>query len=97
MSFAAIPFYSLGGMDEPLERAMLSSAIGNEKQGALQGAFASVVSLSRIVSPLIVTKSFSYFTSAPFAFPAAPFVINALIMVFAYFLVRRAFQDKKTQ
>lgn len=73
---------------------MLSNSIGADKQATLQGAVASVISLARIISPLIVNSSFAYFTSesAPILLPSAPFLISGFICFFAYAAVHKAFK-----
>jgi DHA1 family tetracycline resistance protein-like MFS transporter len=49
----------------------------------LQGAIASVRSLTSVVAPLLMTNLFSYFTSpgAPVYFPGAAFMTAALCCV----------------
>ena len=49
-------------------------------QGELQGAIASVQSLSNIFAPLAMTQTFHYFTSAsaPVYFPGAAFALASV-------------------
>jgi DHA1 family tetracycline resistance protein-like MFS transporter len=85
MVFLVIVLGALGAVDEPATQALLSASVDETEQGAIQGAVASVLSITAIVGPLISTNVFSYFTSgsAPVFFPGAPLAFGALLMLAA--------------
>ena len=84
MMYPLIVIWSLMGLVGPALRAMMSRNAAANAQGELQGAIQSVGSLTAILSPLLMTQAFQFFTrqGAPVVFPGAPFLIAALFMVF---------------
>jgi len=72
--------FALGGVGRPALTAILSHKVPHDEQGELQGAIASVNSLTSVGSPLVMTHLFAWFTSsaAPFYFPGASFVAAAV-------------------
>ncbi len=60
----------------------MSRRVSDDAQGELQGVLTSVGSLAAILAPLVMTRSFAYFTSpeAPIYAPGAPFLIAAVLM-----------------
>lgn len=91
MIYPTIAFGNLGVPGEPAAQSVLAGSVGEEEQGAIQGAMASLLSITRIAGPLIATNSFAYFVSpaAPFAFPGAPFATGAMLLAGALFLAWR--------
>ena len=85
MVFLIIVFGALGAIDEPATQALLSASVDETEQGAIQGAVASLLSLTAIVGPLVSTGVFSYFTSAsaPVTFPGAPLAFGAVLVLAA--------------
>jgi len=75
--------WALVGLAMPAMRAIMSRAVPADAQGALQGAIAGMMSLTAIVTPLVMTQLFTYFTSgdAPFRFPGASFMLAGLLML----------------
>ena len=76
----------------PAMNALASQRVPANAQGELQGAVASVYSLSSILGPPLMTQVFGYF-SAPTArvyFPGAPFVTAAVLTVICAALFTRA-------
>jgi MFS transporter, DHA1 family, tetracycline resistance protein len=71
----------LGALVMPSTQALLSKRIGVDAQGELQGAVASLYSLSSIVGPPLMTQLFGHFSSpdAPVHLPGAAFVAAALL------------------
>jgi DHA1 family tetracycline resistance protein-like MFS transporter len=61
-------------------------------QGELQGALASISSITTIIGPLIFTQMFGYFTKpdAPITFAGAPYLLAAVFIFVAavVFLMR---------
>lgn len=79
-----LPF-ALGGLGMPAVRGILSNAVPLDAQGELQGAMASVMSLTMIFSPLVMTRLFHAFTveGAPVFFPGAAHLAAGLLSLAA--------------
>lgn len=66
-----------------------------DQQGELQGALTSLVSVTSIIGPPVMTNLFYYFTHehAPFEFSDAPFLVASILMfisaVFIYFSFKK--------
>ena len=52
------------------------------QQGELQGGLTSLMSVTTIIGPIMMTSTFYYFTTdgAPFVFPGAAFLLGGLMM-----------------
>ena len=84
MIFAfAIPL-SLGGISGPALQGIMTNNIPDDEQGEFQGGMTSLVSLTAIIGPLLMTNLFSYFTSEStyYYFPGAPFMLGAVLSIF---------------
>ena len=70
---------ALGGLAGPAMNGLASIAVDQRQQGELQGAMGSMMALTAIVSPLMMTITFDYFSRDPgsFYFPGAPFILAA--------------------
>jgi len=97
MMFAFLIPYCLGGIAGPALQGYMSNSVPANEQGELQGGLTSLVSLSTIFGPLVMTWSFYYFTKsgAPFQFPGAPFVIGAVLMLLSAILAILSFKKNK--
>lgn len=82
MMYAFTVVYALGGIAPPSIQAIISSRLPSNEQGELQGIMSALMSLSTILSPIIMTNLFFFFThdSAPVFFPGASFAAAALII-----------------
>ena len=69
----------------------MSSQVPANEQGELQGALTSLVSLTAILGPILMTNLFYYFTKpgAPVYFPGAAMLMGALLMVVSALMARR--------
>ncbi len=91
MMFVFLIPYCLGGIAGPALQSIISGQVPPNEQGELQGALASLMSVTSIIGPLLMTYSFSYFTKpgAPVKFAGAPFLLGSALMlgsaVIAYF------------
>lgn len=76
---------ALAGFVGPAMSGIMSNQVPQNQQGELQGINASVGSLSAIVGPLLMTQSFTWFTSADtlFYFPGAAFLIAGVLSLIA--------------
>lgn len=83
MMFAFMIPYALGGIAGPAVQGILSGKVPSNEQGELQGALTSLMSLTSIVGPILMTGLFAFFTAktAPVYFPGAPFMMGAVLTV----------------
>lgn len=86
MIWMLIPVSAMGAMVAPAMQGVMSRAAGPDQQGELQGVLASISSLSMILSPLIMTQAFFWFTreDATIWLPGAPFLVAAVLMAIAF-------------
>lgn len=91
MMFAFLVPYCLGGIAGPALQGIISTQVPANEQGQLQGGLTSLMSLTAIISPLIMTNLFSYFTSdsAVVYFPGAPFLAGALLICLSILFAMR--------
>jgi DHA1 family tetracycline resistance protein-like MFS transporter len=92
MMFAGIAVAALSGLAYPSMNALMSQRVGPDAQGELQGAVASLFSLSTIIGPPLMTQLFGHFTgpTAPFQLAGAAFLLAALLTLASLFLFLRA-------
>lgn len=92
MMFAFLVPYCLGGIAGPALQGIISGQVPANEQGELQGALTSLMSLTSIVGPPLMTNLFSYYTSpkAPVYFPGAPFILGAVLMLVSLLLLVRS-------
>lgn len=92
--FYVIPFFgAFGAIAQPSAQAMITKSVQSNEQGAVQGAIASLTSLTGVIGPLISTNVFRYFISdaAPILLPGAPFFAGALFQLLAVYFAARTF------
>ena len=77
-----IPISALGAVVAPAMQSFMSRAAGNDQQGELQGVLSSIAALSMIISPLVMTQAFFWFTrdGASLFLPGAPFLVATVLM-----------------
>jgi DHA1 family tetracycline resistance protein-like MFS transporter len=81
---ACIVPWCVGGYAMPALRSLMSQQVPGDSQGELQGAVSSVMGLSAIVAPVLMTQVFRAFTTGPGPyFPGAPFALAAALVVLA--------------
>ena len=97
MMFVFMIPYSLGGIAGPSIQSLMTSHVPSNEQGELQGALTSLVSLTSIIGPLLMTGLFSYFTAstAPVYFPGAPFMMAALLTLLSALISAVALRKMK--
>jgi len=90
MIYAIMIPYALGGLAGPSLQGIMSSQVSPSEQGELQGGLTSMVSVTSIIGPPLMTSIFYYFTSPTndIYFPGAPFalgtVLSVICIAFAY-------------
>lgn len=92
MIYAIMPIGGMGVVSGQATQGLLSHQVGADEQGALQGALASLTSLTGIVGPVLGTSLFAYFMSpaAPAQVPGAAFFAAAGLNVVALAIALRA-------
>ena len=85
MVYALMPLSALGAIITPAITALMSNRIADDAQGELQGALASLSGITLIISPVLMTQLFGYFSgpATPYYFPGAPFLAAGLLMALA--------------
>jgi DHA1 family tetracycline resistance protein-like MFS transporter len=85
MIYAWLPVFGVAFLTYPSLQSTMSRQVGPDAQGELQGAVAAIYGLSTIVTPLIATQQFAYFSGphAPVDFPGAPFALAATAALLA--------------
>ena len=84
--------YCLGGLAGPALQGTISSQVPATEQGELQGSLTSLISMTGVVGPLLMTHLFAYFTrpAAPVYFPGAPFLLGAALTLASVVLAVRS-------
>ncbi len=92
MLYAWIVPWSLMSLASPAVRTIMSNHVPANAQGALQGAISSLMSLTAIAAPLLMTGLFRYFTAenAPAHFPGASFFAAGLLLLGSIGITMRA-------
>ncbi|WP_026752059.1 tetracycline resistance MFS efflux pump [Sediminibacterium sp. C3] len=99
MMFAFLVPYCLGGIAGPALQSIISGNVPPNEQGELQGALTSLMSLTSVLGPVMMTGTFAYFTgpTAPFYFPGASFLLGAVLMLFSLIWAYNALHLKKVK
>ena len=83
MVFCIIPFSALSELLTPTLGSFLSNKVSDDEQGELQGVLSSLSAVTSIVSPLIMTGIFKFYSSPESALylPGAPFIFAGLLLI----------------
>jgi DHA1 family tetracycline resistance protein-like MFS transporter len=99
MMFAWLGTWLFGALVMPVTNALMSHRVAADAQGELQGAVASLYSLSSIVGPPLMTQLFGRF-SAPTAavhLPGAAFLAAAAIALVCLVIYWQVTQQRVSQ
>lgn len=89
MMYAFLIPYCLGGIAGPSLQGIMSSQVPPNEQGELQGALASLMSLTSIVGPPLMGGLFTFFTDENHPYlPGAPMFMGAILTIISTFLAR---------
>ena len=90
MMFAVTVVYCLGGIAGPALQGIISTQVPANAQGELQGALTSLMSLTSIIGPPLMTNTFYFFTNknAAMYLPGAPMLLGAVLTITATLLAR---------
>lgn len=85
MAYTVIVMSALSGIANPSLQTMMTSVTPRNAQGELQGAMASLQSLSMIIGPVMMTQILHYFTQpeAPIYFAGANFLLAGTLAAIA--------------
>jgi DHA1 family tetracycline resistance protein-like MFS transporter len=91
MMFLFLIPYCLGGIAGPSLQGLISNQVPANVQGELQGGLTSLMSVTAIVGPLLMTGIFAYFTApgAPIYFPGAAMLTGAVLTLISTLLAYR--------
>ncbi len=83
---AVTPLASLGAVVAPALQGIMSQRARDDQQGELQGIMSSINAFGMILTPLVMTQVFAFFTMAErgWSFPGAPFLLASLLMLAAW-------------
>jgi len=83
MMFAFMIPYALGGIAGPAFQGIMTNKIQADQQGELQGGLTSLISITAIIGPPLMTNLFSYYTNPTtnIYFPGAPFMLGAFLSI----------------
>ncbi|WP_244553147.1 TCR/Tet family MFS transporter [Bradyrhizobium erythrophlei] len=85
LSWLGIPVMSLWGVSGAAIQSFMTKRVAPDQQGQLQGATASVQSISQLLGPFLFTLTFAHFISpqTPFHLPGAPFFLASALVLLA--------------
>jgi len=94
MMFVFLVPYCMGGICGPALQGVISSQVPPTEQGELQGALTSLISVTSIIGPPVMTNLFAWFTKpgAPVHFPGAPFLAGAVLTLISILLSRQVLE-----
>ena len=83
MMFVFLIPYCMGGIAGPALQSIISGNVPRNEQGELQGALTSLISVTTIIGPVVMTFLFSFFTkpNGRIYFAGAPFLLGAILMM----------------
>ena len=104
MMFAFLVPYCLGGICGPALQGLMSEQVPSNEQGELQGALTSMMSITAIVGPPLMTLTFAQFTTKTNNLPifgGAPMLLGAIIcligLYFSYRTLRKVITKSNDQ
>jgi MFS transporter, DHA1 family, tetracycline resistance protein len=82
------------GLTFPAMQSMMTRKISEDAQGELQGAIASIISLTSIIGPLMMTNVFGAFADKTgLYFPGAPFILAIGLLLVAIAVLWRTLKQ----
>ena len=97
MMYAFLVPYCLGGIAGPSLQSIMAGYVSSSEQGELQGLMTSIMSLTSIFGPMLMTGLFAYFTQPHGAiyFPGAPFLAGTFFLGCSVVIAYLSFRGKK--
>ena len=87
--------YCLGGISGPALQGLITSKVEPNEQGELQGGLNSLLSITTVIGPLLMSSLFAHFTNAKTSsiyFPGAPYLLGAILMLISTIIAIRNFK-----
>lgn len=87
-----IPIFVIWGFITPSAQQMMTARLGPDRQGQLQGANASLMSIANLAGPLVFSQIFAWAVAEPArgaALAGLPFVLAALLLTIAFIIARQ--------
>ncbi|MBK9637546.1 MAG: TCR/Tet family MFS transporter [Bacteroidetes bacterium] len=96
MMFVFLIPYCLGGIAGPSLQGIISNQVPANEQGELQGALTSLISVTSIIGPPLMTNLFAFFTgkNGVIYFPGAAFMMGAILVSASGFLAWRTLSGR---
>jgi MFS transporter, DHA1 family, tetracycline resistance protein len=90
MMYGIIVIYCLGSIAMTGLQGIMSGIVPPNEQGELQGGFTSLMSITAIIGPLLMSYVFSYFVSpeAPRYFPGSAMMLGAVLTLISFVFIR---------
>jgi len=97
MMFVFLIPYCLGGIAMPNLQSIIVKAVPKNEQGELQGGMTSLISITTIIGPILMTWIFYYFTSseAPFQFAGSSFFLGGIFMFISFLITYFTLREEK--
>lgn len=100
MVYAVIVPYTLGGFAGPSLQSIMTSQIERNAQGEFQGGLTSLMTVTNVIGPIIMTYLvFSYFTDPDLGYdlPGAPFFLGTLLAIIGMYIAYRNLSKHHTK
>lgn len=90
MMFVFTAIYCMGGIAGPAIQGLISGQVPPNEQGELQGALTSMVSLTAIVGPLLMSNTFAFFSrpDTRYYFPGAAMALGGFLTLLSTLFAR---------
>ena len=87
--------YCFGGIAMPNLQSLMVGKVPANEQGELQGGLTSLMSVTTIFGPMLMTHIFYLFTSksAPIVFPGAAFFLGGIFMLISFIITYLLLKD----
>jgi MFS transporter, DHA1 family, tetracycline resistance protein len=92
LMYPYLAVYCLGGIAGPALQGLMSNQVSDSEQGELQGSLTSMMSVTSIIGPWIMTTLFAFFTAkgTTYYFPGAPMLLGVVLVLIGLFFSYRA-------
>lgn len=90
----ALVIYIAGGIQGTAMQSILAGAMPDNEQGELQGGLGSLMGLTTLLAPPVLTGSFAWATArtSPVYFPGMPYLIAAVLTLGSLILLLKGFR-----
>ena len=91
--------YCFGGIAMPNLQSLMVGKVPANEQGELQGGLTSLMSVTTIIGPMLMTHIFYTFTrsDAPIVFPGAAFFLGGIFMLISFIITFYLLKNYDTQ